>query len=255
MTSASKNGVDPYVPGHGDASYDVQSYDVVLDYKIETNQLSGVATLSAVAREDLTRFSLDLHRLSVSKVTVDGSAPAKFTHQSGKIAIKTRTKIAAGQSFEIVVRYRGVPKPMPGLDGDAGWEELADGVIVASQPHGAPSWYPCNDRSSDKASYRFEVSTSSDYLVVANGRLVEKRQRSNGTTWVYEQPEPMASYLATVQIGRYVMAADTTVTPTIRTYSPLRDKEAAAHAFGRQREMMTVFTRLFGSYPFAEYAA
>ena len=54
---------------------------------------------------------------------------------------------------------------MRGPDGLAGWEELADGVIVANQPHGAPSWFACNDRPSDKAAYRVTIACDAAYTV------------------------------------------------------------------------------------------
>ena len=89
-----------------------------------------------------------------------------------------------------------------------GWEELTDGVIVAGQPDGAPSWFPCNDHPSDKASYSIAVTTDAGYHVVANGVLTERVVMSSRERWCYEQPEPMATYLATVQIGRYTMRRD-----------------------------------------------
>ena len=46
---------------------------------------------------------------------------------------------------------------------------------------------------------RFTITTDSDYAVVSNGSLVSTRRRSSRTTWVYDQPEPMAAYLATLQ--------------------------------------------------------
>ena len=104
----------------------------------------------------------------------------------------------------MTVDYSGSPQPTRGQWGDVGWEELTDGVIVAGQPDGAPSWFPCNDRPNDKASYRLTISAESAYLVVANGRLVDKQVGGSRTTWIYDQPQPMSTYLATVQIGRYV---------------------------------------------------
>ena len=32
-----------------------------------------------------------------------------------------------------------------------GWEELDDGVLVAGQPSGAATWFPCNDLAAQKA--------------------------------------------------------------------------------------------------------
>ena len=63
---------------------------------------------------------------------------------------------------------------MPGPDGPTGWEELTDGVLVAAQPHGAPTWFPCNDRMADKATYRVTVRTDPGYRVVSNGSLTAR---------------------------------------------------------------------------------
>ena len=59
--------------------------------------------------------------------------------------------------------------------GRVGFEELTDGALVAGQPNGAASWFPCDDHPSAKAGFRIPVSTESPYLVVANGTLVSRR--------------------------------------------------------------------------------
>ena len=97
-------------------------------------------------------------------------------------------------------------------------------MIVAGQPHGAPTWFPCNDRPDDKASYSITVTTAADYTVVANGELAEQKRGSSTVTWRYEQVEPMATYLATVQIGRYRAAA-----------TPARRSRCGPLAPGRRR--------------------
>jgi aminopeptidase N len=126
-----------------------------------------------------------------------------------------------------------------------GWEELSDGAIVAGQPAGAPSWFPCNDRLDSKASYRFEVTTESAYHVVANGRLVDQRPGASRTTWVYEQTQPMATYLATVQIGRYeARSLDGAPVPQLLVAPPVI-RAAASRDFGRQGDMLRFFTEVF----------
>ena len=244
---------DPYVPGHGDPAYDVLGYDLELEYSVETNKLSGTASLRVVARHDLDRLTLDLHALRVSKVTVDGAQPGRYSQRPGRLVVKTRRPVEAGQEVTVVVTYAGTPRPMPGPDGEAGWEELADGAIVASQPHGAPSWFPCNDRPSDKAAYRISLTVPSEYHVVANGTLTSSRRRASTTTWVYEQPEPMATYLATVQIGRYVRRTLHEGPTPVHAVFPPTAATAVERAFARQGEMLDVFVDAFGPYPFAAY--
>ena len=251
MTAAA-GGVDDYLPGHGDSAYDVRHYDLALEYTVAGNHLSAKATLTAATLEDVDRLSLDLHRLHVSKVVVDG-ARARYTHRAGKLVVHPREPLARGREFTVSVTYQGNPTPVAGIDGDAGWEELHDGVIVAAQPHGAPSWFPCNDRPSNKASYRIEVATATAYHVAANGMLVEQRRGASRTTWVFDQPEPMATYLATVHIGRYGTRLLTTSPVPIHAVRSGRLARRADAALARQVDMMAVFTRRFGPYPFSQY--
>ena len=250
---SARDGVDDYLPGHGDESYDVTDYDLDLSYKVDGNLLQGKAVLDCVAGdEDLDRLTLDLHRLRVRRVTVDG-ATVRHSHSKDRLTLRLRSTIRAGQSFTVAVHYSGHPAPVPSKTlGAAGWEELTDGVIVAAQPHGAPSWFPCNDRPSDKAAYRISLTAPSAYRVVANGTLVSTRRHASTTTWLFEQPEPMATYLATVQIGRYHLLEIDAVVPLYAAVpGPLvTDYDAA---FGLQPEMLKAFTRLFGDYPFAGY--
>ncbi|MEU8272310.1 M1 family aminopeptidase, partial [Sphaerisporangium sp. NPDC049002] len=72
------------------------------------------------------------------------------------------------------------------------------------------------------------------------------------TTWVYEQAEPMATYLASVQIGRYQAAEVDGPVPQRLLYPP-RLAARARHDFARQERMTALFTECFGPYPFPSY--
>ena len=62
----------------------------------------------------------------------------------------------------------------------------------------------------------------------------------------------MATYLATVHIGRYEVRAMSASVPT-SVVMPRRLLRQYAEIFGRQPEMLDTFTRLFGPYPFPAY--
>jgi aminopeptidase len=154
----------------------------------------------------------------------------------------------------IVVQYGGVPKPVRGPWGEVGWEELTDGALVAGQPNGAASWFPCDDHPSSKASYRISITTDTPYHAVANGVLIGKQTKASRTRWVYEQSEPMASYLATIQIGPYQKyKVGTSTAVLIQAVLPPRLRPRFDHDFGRQPQMMAEFVKRFGPYPFAGY--
>ncbi len=246
---------DPYFPDHGDLRYRVLSYELDLAYRPAGNRLSATARLTAVVADcdqSLPDFALDFGPFQVERVVVDGT-PAKYTHRAGKLRVRPVVPLLPGFRFTVLVRYSGAPRPVATKWGALGWEELTDGALVASQPVGAPSWYPCNDRPADKASYRIAVTVPSVYTVVANGTLVTHDVGASTTRWVYEQPAPTASYLATVQIGRYTQTrlADAPVPQTAAF--PARLRSQFTHDFARQPRMMELFEQLFGPYPFAEY--
>ena len=249
---------DPYLPGHGDPAWGAAHYALVLDYDVVGNRLRGEAAIDAVARKDLDRVVLDLAGLEVAKVTVDGRAPARYAVRGTRLVVTLKAPLAAGTAFRLGVKYAGAPEPLvEEHHGDAGWEELTDGVIVAGQPHGAPTWFPCNDRPDDKASYSIAVTTAAGYTVVANGELTERRRGSSSVTWRYEQLEPMATYLATVQIGRYELRRypGTRVPLTAAVPAELESDPGFEAAFGRQPEMLARFEEWFGPYPFPAYTA
>lgn len=258
--SPALRGNDIYVPNHGDERFSVSHYDIDIDLKLAGNHVQAKTTLRAKAgTHRLEQFTLDLHGLKVSRVSVGGRPPTRFTHRGSRLTITPKTPIAAGAEFTVSISYSGNPRQMRGLDGLAGWEELEDGLIVASQPHGSPTWFPCNDRPADKASYRFTITTDNDYQVIANGVLVATRRKSSRTTWEFEQNEPMASYLATLQIGRYerldlpMGGASGSSTP-VRVYYP-RDcyRDLVNGPMLKQQKMIAEFSRLFGPYPFGRY--
>lgn len=239
-----------YVPGHGDRRYSVSAYELSIVYVPETNRLEGTAVIHARVDHATTSLVLDLYRLRVAKVLVDGKRPAKFVHKGNHLTISLKEPAAVGTELAVSVTYSGSPAPMPGLDGDAGWEELEDGSIVASQPHGAPSWYPCNDRPSDKARYDVQVSVPHGYGAVANGRAEPTRRGAGTVTHRYVQDEPMASYLATVHVGRLVTQDDDADVP-LRIVSSKEVADTALEALRRQPDMLAFFADRFGPYPFS----
>ncbi|PVG84209.1 peptidase M1 [Nocardioides gansuensis] len=240
---------DPYLPGHGDPSYGVRHYQLWLGYKVVGNRLDGDARLSCVAKQDVRSIALDLAGLRVAKAWVDGR-PVRFTHRGTRLTLPVTA--AAGAEFEVRVRYAGSPGPLSVEGHDpAGWEELADGVIVAAQPQGAPTWFPCNDRPSDKATYSITMAAPSDYYVAMSGELVESVRRGSSVEWTYEMTSPMASYLATCQIGRY--EARELDHGVLVVAPPDLKGDGYDASLGRQPEMMVFFEGCFGDYPFDSY--
>ncbi|GGL75911.1 putative peptidase M1, membrane alanine aminopeptidase [Curtobacterium citreum] len=244
---------DPYTPHSGDRRWSALHHDLRLGYRVATNRLDATATITARALVALDRIVLDLHGLRVDRADVDGVRAAKVAASTHKLTVTPAEPIAAGAEFTLHLRYRGAPRPLRSPWGQIGWEELTDGVIVAAQPTGAPSWFPCNDRPDDKATYRFEITAETGYDVVANGDLLGREQARAGTTWTYAVTEPMATYLATVQIGRYRSTRLRGAVPPVTVHHPADLASAVRTDFGQVPEMLALYADRFGPYPFSSY--
>ena len=198
---------DPYFPLDGNGGYDVAHYDLRLAYRPATDVLKGVATIKARATKKLSRFNLDLVGLRVHGVRVDGQR-AHWSRGDHELRINPRGNLHRGERFVVRIVYSGVPRPFdePGL-GVSGFFDTDDGFIVAGQPHGAAGWFPVNDHPSDRASYTFRVTVPRGLEAVANGHLVDRDRHGRWTTWRWHAAAPMASYLATVDVGQFDLRA------------------------------------------------
>ena len=245
--------IDPYLPTAGNFGYRVSRYELELEYKVAINRLAGTATVTAVTLAELQTFSLDLSSaLSVAKVTVNGKRPKHFRTDRDKLHITLADRLPAGAAMTVAVRYSGTPRPKRTPWGEVGFEELTEGALVAGQPNGASSWFPCDDHPSAKASFRIQIATESAYLTLANGKLLSRRARAGMTTWTYEQSEPTSTYLITLQVGPYTRRRMAKNGVEIFSVLPDRLRREFDHDFGRQPQMMKLFVKLFGPYPLAD---
>ena len=246
MTAAS--GTDPYAPQSGDASYDVESYDLDLTYRVRTNRLSGTAVVAAVARVDLSAVTFDLVGLRAERVRVDGERVRGVRQGPRALRVTLPRRIAAGERFAVEIVYAGAPSPRRSRWGAIGWEELTDGALVAGQPTGAPTWFPCNDRPDARAPMRIAVTTDSEYAVVATGVPEPVARAGAMRTWRFASHVPVATYLAAVHVGQYV-ARDIDGPVHVRVHSTADHRRAAAAAFADVPAMLALFSDRFGDYP------
>ncbi|MDR6691540.1 aminopeptidase N [Microbacterium sp. 1154] len=244
--------LDPYAPQSGDLSYDVASYDLAISYRVRTNRLEGVASIVAVACEPVSSIALDLVGLRTSRVRVDG-ATARFSAGPRVLRVTLPRALAAGERFEVEVTYAGAPAPRRSRWGSVGWEELTDGALVAGQPIGAPTWFPCNDRPDNRARMRLEVTVDEGYVVAATGVAGPRIRRGGRVTTSFVSDVPTATYLAAVHIGRYrtrqLEGTGDPLVPAVMVSAPPALAAAVDRAFSTVPDMLRAFGRFFGPYP------
>jgi aminopeptidase N len=138
-------------------------------------------------------------------VAVEGASASWFRSDDHELVVTPERRLRRGEPFTTVVHYDGIPRTqhIPGFPGEAGFMHTDDGAVVAGEPETSANWYPVNDHPLDKATYTMEVTVPAGLGVVANGLLLSHTTAGRTTTWKWDERDPMASYLATINIGHY----------------------------------------------------
>jgi aminopeptidase N len=246
---------DPYFPQLGNRGYDVEHYDLGLAYDPADGTLRGDTTIAATATQALRRFHLDLVGMQVDSVSVDGKT-ARSRRVGGELIVTPKRALPAHHRFRVRVRYSGTPRPrtIPGIAAPNGWIASDDGVITLNEPDGARTWFPANDHPSDKATFTFKIDVPDALTGIANGRLTGSDEHAGRTTWTWDEPSPMATYLTQLVIGDLELESEDPVDGvTIRhAYAP-SVRAAAAPAAAETPDMLRFLSSWFGPFPFATY--
>jgi aminopeptidase N len=242
-------GGDPYFPKAGNGGYDVSRYNLHLRYEPSSNRLAAMATIHARAKKSLSRFDLDFRHLRIKRLSVDGES-ARYSRRGQELKITPRHGLRKGSRFDVRVRYHGHPHPVIDPDGaQDGWIRTDDGAFVASEPQGAPTWFPCNDLLTDKAAYRIRVTVPKGKAAISNGELVKRVVHGRHKTFVWDEDTPMATYLATVTTGNFsVERSRIDGIPSVVAIDPR--ESGAAQTLRKMPAMLRLFGPRFGPYPF-----
>jgi aminopeptidase N len=203
---------DRLFPELGNGGYDAQSYDVSFDYRPGTATMTSAVTMTAVATQNLSGFSLDAAGQRIESVTVNGRQ-AGFRTDREKLSITPHRPLPGRRPFVVRIGYvadRDANPVSPAFHLPPGtewplksWVNTPDGFALMGQPDRAHVFFPSNDHPSDKALFTFQVTTPDDVTAVANGTLVNRRTVNGRSTFVYRTDHPIPTDVVQVAVGAF----------------------------------------------------
>ncbi|HEX4688237.1 MAG TPA: M1 family metallopeptidase [Nocardioides sp.] len=245
---------DTVYPQVGDPGVDALHYTLDLAWDDRATRLTGTETMLFRATRSADHVRLDLaSQLLVGHVWLDGT-PVSFDHSTKDLVVSA--SVTAGSRHVLQVTYGGTPEPVTAPTDRAdfsttGWTVAQDGTVWTMQePFGAYSWYAVNDQPSDKAFYDFTIHAPAGKVGVANGELRSRRTTSSGTTTRWRLPEPAASYLVTIAIGRFTETQDTGPHDLPITYWTPSGQPAILREVRYAPQAVRYLEGLVGRYPF-----
>lgn len=238
---------DPYYPMDGNGGYDVDHYDVTVDYDPPSRLLTGTTRIDAHATQALHSFNLDYSGPAVRSVTVN-NLPAGFDrHGEHELTVVPALPVLPGLPFTVTVQYQGTAV---NTDGE-GWT-IADsgGAFAAGEPHSASTWYPLNDTPLDKATFSLHATVPREWEVVSNGRRTSNTVAGATRTVDWESRQPVLGYLTTIAIDKFNFLEQRRAngTPLLSAFAPGAAKNRQTET--RLPEILDFTENLYGPYPF-----
>lgn len=238
---------------------DVLHYELDLTILPATQELHGTAVVTMQsAGEPLASIPLDLVGLTVSGV-MEGEDSVRFDHSGGMLALHPAFPLEPYQPRTFSITYGG----HPGNEGGAspwggffftGSMAYSVGVgLYADPPSMGRYWFPGHDVPSDKATSEVTLRVPEGWIGVSNGscRFDTTEDGVRVTRWGTDLP--IATYLMAVAGGPYVELADSAGTVPIRHYVLPSQADRARASFVHVPQMIDLFSRLFGPYPFERF--
>ena len=236
---------DRLLPTIGNGGYDVQHYDLTINYDPVANTMVSSTDITMRATQALSEFSLDLHRnLTVAGVTIDGVA-ATVARDADKLIVTPAAGIANNRVFHAVVAYSGTPVQVQDPDGSfEGWARITDrrlrrqsadrrdGLVPEQQP-------PHATRRRSTSTSRSRARTPRSATASSSPRSTTPTARRRGTgAWAY----PMATYLSTSTVGIFDCRVPAPTLPATQCETPQLGATAVGKS-GRPLEIYNAFER------------
>jgi aminopeptidase N len=246
----------PYAPG-----VDVQHYEIELSLPRRGNEVSAAATLTVDRVLSVDTLRLDLVKLTVDEVLVNGAA-RDVVRDPGMLRVPLRK--ADGSKVRVKVRYHGVPDD--GLiireDSLRGWSAFGD-----NWPNRARFWIPSVDHPSDKATVNWTVVAPADLSAIANGtrisRFVSLIHSDTIAITKFRMAQPIPTYLMVVGVARMQQTSlgktacgaamgGGCVPQSVWTFPP--ETPSMPGNFKEAGRIISTFNSLVGPYAYSELA-
>jgi Peptidase family M1 domain/Peptidase M1 N-terminal domain len=248
-----------YGSARDDADTNVLHYDLTLEVNPDSEWLTGVCAIrTEVLVDGLATFQVRLDdAFTIDAVEIDSLGIAWHRLDDATIEATLDRAYDAGEVFTLTVSYNGHPE-------SANWGSIiftTEGndplVYTLSQPWFAYTWWPTKDDLTDKATGDLRIIVPSDLTAAANGVLLSETDLGDDRTEFHFRTQyQTVPYLFCFAASAYNRFAGVweygDITMPLEFYIfPEDDNQTNRNKWLRSGDMLTVFSDVYGVYPFA----
>ena len=241
--------------------FDVIHYDLSVKVNPSKKEIAGKNIISFLVKENTKKIQIDLfENLSIESINFKNQK-VNFKRDGNAIFIQFPKSLIKGENHQITISYFGKPRAAvkPPWDGGFSWTKDPEGndwVTVSCEGLGASVWWPCKDHPSDEPeSMDIRIEAPKNLMAVANGNLVNRVENKENAISHWHVSYPINTYNVSLNIANYAHWKETLsqyngqeLNLDYYVLKPNLNK-ARAH-FQQSREMLLIFEKYFGPYPF-----
>ena len=230
----------------------VRRLELFLRADFPSRTLSGEVLLR-LDRPSSGALDLDTDGLRIASVTTEDGRPVPHALGEPDPILGRRLSLDLPPGTDAVRIAYGTASEATGLQ----WLEPAQTaggshpfLFSQCQPHHARSLLPCQDSPRVRVTYRAEITVPAGFTVVMAAAPRGKRPEGSGTTFVFEMPQPIPTYLFALAAGR-LESRD--LSPRSRIWAEPETVETAAFEFAAIESMIASAEGIFGPYEWERY--
>lgn len=234
-----------------------------LDLKVDLpgKTVTGQATLRIRTLRKLSGFALDAVEFEVKQVSLEQAgqpaATARFHHDGKKLRIDLEPAWPTGTEATVRIQYQ-VKEPKAGLHffGPTRAEPKTPLTVWSQgEPVTNRYWFPCLDHPNQKQTTELVVTVADGFEVLSNGKLVSRKVNPDkSVTFHWSEENLHVAYLVTLVVGQFDVVREEWNGKPVLYYVPRGKKDDVPRSFGRTRQMLDYFSKIFGPYPWEKYA-
>lgn len=246
------------------AGYDVTNYYLNLTLDPDNKTIGGEVTICFRPLKKIKSIRFDLYENFEIFSLKSSGEELNFKHVKRAVYADFNDSLAVGKEYSIVISYGGRPiqAKKPPWKGGVVWKKDNHGnpwVGVTCESEGGSIWFPCKDHLSDEPdSVRLSMTVPAGLHVVSNGTMESHASVAGKETYTWSTHYPINIYNITFYAGKFGHFSDTLNTNqgilTLDYYVMPENIEKAKEHFKQVKDMIKIFSRSFGPYPWIKEA-
>ncbi|MBL8878391.1 MAG: HEAT repeat domain-containing protein [Phycisphaerales bacterium] len=206
----------------------------------------------------LERLELDAVNLRIDSVTDYNGKPLSYRYDDKRLLVRFDPPLPPATKASIRIAYE-CREPETGMFfalPDEPHKSRALSIHTQGESIDNRHWFVCHDHPNVRLTSETFVTVPARYAVVANGKLVEKKDIGDDMIrWHHRMDQPHVPYLVSVIVGDLVCVSEKWREIPVEYWVPPYHKDNALPTFGKTPKMIELFSKLTGfDYPYAKYA-